>query len=119
MSRRMFDQEVAETFDTWGLGVAIYFEVIRYRQQLHEGEFFPMSREKIKQLTGLSYWQQHRVKKILTVCDWIETIKKRDKRGGTINHFRVGAKAKEALEQVQRPQLNRLLKLKRNFALAR
>lgn len=123
MTRRMYDKEVHEVFDTFGIGVAIYFEAIRYRQQLHtneEGSYlpFPLTREKIHQLTGLSVWQQYRAKKVLDVCNWIEVGKKRAKKGGTVSYFRVGDLAREALGDIKRPQLSRLRLLKNKLLMS-
>ena len=85
--RRIYDEEVHEVFDTFGVEVAIYFEAIRYRQQLHldktaEGEnrfqFFPFKREDIQKRTDLSFSQQRRTRLILSTTGWIETKRQND-----------------------------------------
>ncbi len=96
--RRMYDDDVEECFDK---PIAIFFEAIRYRQQLTPGEFFTFTADKIQVKSGLTYKQQLRARKWLTglgECSWIETMRKRGKDGGTVLDYKVTAFAKEVLK---------------------
>lgn len=97
--RRMFDDDVEECFDK---PIAIYFEALRYRQQLSPDDFFMYRTEDMQKRTGLSYKQQLRAHKWLLDTDWIEVVRKRDRNGGSILFFRITAFAKSLIKDTVR-----------------
>lgn len=73
MGKRCFyDLDVQDAFGLFGLEVAVYFEVLRFRQQLFENNFFTYTAEEITRNCGLSYKQQIRARNVLEATDWIE-----------------------------------------------
>lgn len=100
--RRLYDEDVHEVFDSFGVGVAIYFEAIRYRQQLYDDEFFAFSSEDIKKRTDLTYRQQARVRRILQATGWIQTERGFRPTGGTITRFRISDMARDLIKVTPR-----------------
>lgn len=100
--RRLFDEDVSDVFRAFGLSIAVYFEALRYRQQLKPGHFFAYPTEDITKNTGLSYKQQLRAHKVLKSCEWIETDRVRASGGGTVTIFRVTELAYEAIKDTRR-----------------
>lgn len=108
--RRYFDEDVNEVFDTFGVEVAIYFEVLRYRQQLNKG-FFPLARTKIKERADLTFAQQRRARVLLETVGWIET-----KRHNQATMFRITELAKECTKHTIRRHNVRNLHAQRAYA---
>lgn len=100
--RRLYDEDVHDVFDTFGVEVAIYFEAIRYRQQLKLGEFFAYRVSEITKNTGLSYKQQLRVHKILEATGWIKTKRGWQNGGGTITLFKITELAADIIKDTPR-----------------
>lgn len=82
--RRLYDEDVQEIF---GLSIAIYFEALRYRQQLKPSEFFAYDTYDITRNTGLTYKQQLRAHKVLAAASWIDTRRGWNEKGGTVTLF--------------------------------
>ena len=97
--RRLYDQDAEEVF---GLPVAIYFEAIRYRQQLKPGEFFTYQTKDMTKNTGLTYKQQLRAHKLLVAAGWLETRRTFRERGGTITLFRITGVAMDITKNTSR-----------------
>lgn len=96
--RRMFDEDVHEVFREFGVEVAIFFEAVRYRQQLDKDHFFPFKIADIKSSTGLTYRQQLRARRVLESTGWIIT-----KRGlGSIVYYKVTDLAKKLIKHTPR-----------------
>jgi len=102
MAKRMYDEEVHEVFGLFGSEVAIYFEAIRYRQQLTPDQYFGFSREDIKKRTDLTFKQQARVRRILEAMEWLDTKKGYQKKGGTVTTFKVTDMAKDLIKKTPR-----------------
>lgn len=105
--RRLYDEDVQEVF---GLPVAIYFEALRYRQQLKPGGFFSYETGDMTRNTGLSYKQQLRAHKLLKAAAWIETKRGFQDKGGTVTLFRLTDAALDIAKDTPR---KRTLKQKR------
>lgn len=100
--RRLYDEDVHDVFGFFGVGVAIYFEALRYRQQLRPGEFFRYPVKDINKNTGLSYKQQLRTHKILRETNWIETKRGWHDEGGTVILFRITQMAQDIIKDTPR-----------------
>lgn len=107
----IWDDEVAECFDLRagkehlidGKLCARYFEAIRYRQQLTPRKSFAFKSTAIKDISGLSYKQQLKAKKVLEGSGWIETDRIR-KGKGTVLTFLVTKLARDAIGHIAHPQ---------------
>lgn len=98
--RRIYDEDVHEVFGLFGVEVAIFFEAVRYKQQLHKGYFFPFPSKEITKKCDLSYKQQLRVRKVLETTGWLET-----QRGGENTccvHYRVTELAESLIRKTPR-----------------
>lgn len=97
--RRLYDEDAEEVF---GLSVAIYFEALRYRQQLRPGEFFTYETKDVTKNTGLTYKQQLRAHKVLIAAGWIESKRTYRERGGTAVLFRITNIALDIIKDTHR-----------------
>jgi hypothetical protein len=100
--RRLYDEDVHEVFSFFGVEVAIYFEAIRYRQQLTPGQFFQFTREDIRKRTDLTFKQQARVRRVLEATEWVETKRGYQKKGGTVTCFQLTEMAKDLIKKTPR-----------------
>ncbi len=92
----VWDKEVAECFELWGgQNVAIYFECLRYRQQIAPKDSFVLSSKEIEAQSGLSLWRQQNARKILEGAGWIITQRDRDGIRFTITDY-----AREATKHI-------------------
>jgi hypothetical protein len=98
----MYDEDVHEVFDTFGVEVPIYFEAIRYRQQIVPEEFFPFTRAQIQKNTDLTPKQQARTRRILTATGWLETRRGFNRKGGTVTLFRITNFARSLIKDTPR-----------------
>lgn len=74
LNLRIFDDGVAEVFEAFGgKDTALYFEAVRYRQQLFRGKSFTFRSKDIRQRTGLSYQKQRLACQVLSATGWIES----------------------------------------------
>lgn len=105
--RRLYDEDVQEVF---GVSVAVYFEALRYRQQLHVGEFFAYGAADITRRTGLSYKQQLRAHKVLRDREWVETGRSIKNGGGTVTLFRLTDLALEVVKDTPRKRSARQIR---------
>ncbi len=70
---RIHDNTVAEVFELFGgEDTALYYEAIRYRQQLYKKEScFFYKTEEIKGRTGLSEHKQRLAREVLSATEWL------------------------------------------------
>jgi len=100
---RIWDSEVAECFELFGgQKTAMYFEALRYRQQLKKGQLFAYSVEDIKKSTGLSYEAQKRAKDVLVGTGWIKAERRTQANGGNVQCFQLAELAYEATKKTPR-----------------
>lgn len=71
----VWDKEVEEFFDEYGNGqtIAVYFECLRYRQQLTPKQPFTISSKQVERQTGLKAWSQQNARRLLDAAGWIES----------------------------------------------
>lgn len=101
----IWDEEIADCFDLWGgRKIAVYFEALRYRQQLTKGEFFAYASSHLERNTGLTYKQQLSAKKVLEGSGWIETTRKQNHKKGSSLYYRLTDLAFEATKHIKRPR---------------
>ena len=96
--RRIYDEDVFDTFSSFGVGIAIYFEAIRYRQQLTPDSPFPFRRSAIEDKTGLTIYQQRRARNLLATVGWLEVERRSSANGGSITHYRISDFAKDLIK---------------------
>lgn len=99
LSFRIHDNTVSETFELFGgEDTALYFEALRYRQQLFKrGEKFSYKTSKIQERTGLSHHKQRLAREVLAAVGWIAV--ERNSNGFT---FLLLGDAYEATKHTQR-----------------
>jgi len=102
----IWDEEIADCFSLWGgRKIAIYFEALRYRQQLFkQDEYFPYSATSLEKNIGLTYKQQLHAKKVLEGSGWLETRRKQNTKKGSALFYRVTELAREATSHIKRPR---------------
>ena len=101
----IWDEEIADCFSLWGgRKIAIYFEALRYRQQLFKDEFFPYSAVSLEKNSGLTYKQQLYAKKVLEGSGWVDTRRKQNTKKGSALFYKITELAFEATGHIRRPR---------------
>ena len=111
--RRLYDEDVHEVFSSFGVNIPVFFEALRYRQQLTPEGAFPYPARDMERMTGLTYKQQLRAHKILETTGWIQTNRRRAIKGGTITYFYVTEFARGLIKNTVRKRS--MAEIKRNF----
>lgn len=113
---RVYDPEIADCFELFGgEKTAIFFEALRYRQQLFEGQFFSFKSSHIKKMTSLGYRLQIAAREVLEATGFIETRRCADGVSNSIMQYKITPSAFKAIAHTPYPQGHKFYNMKREF----
>lgn len=95
----VWDDNVEECFNTQ---TAIYYEALRYWQKLQKEEWFEYHPVVITKVTGLTYKEQLRCRKLLVGAGWIEMKRIGSEQGGSRVFFYITDLARHATKDTLR-----------------